>query len=36
MEESIKLDFVSRSQKIGVTTALLEALEAADVHFSLN
>ena len=36
MEESIKVDFVSRSQKIGVTTALLEALEAADVHFSLN
>jgi len=36
MEESIQLDFVSRSQKIGVTTALLEALEAADVHFSLN
>jgi DNA polymerase-3 subunit alpha len=36
MEESIKVDFVSRSQKIGVNTALLEALEAADVHFSLN
>ncbi|MDB4635775.1 DNA polymerase III subunit alpha [Flavobacteriaceae bacterium] len=36
MEDSIKVDFVSRSQKIGVNTALLEALEAADVHFSLN
>ena len=36
MEESIKVDFVSRSQKIGVNTALLEALEAADIHFSLN
>jgi DNA polymerase-3 subunit alpha len=36
MEESIKVDFVSRKQKIAISNELLAALEAKDIHYSLN
>ena len=36
MEDSIKVDFVSRKQKIAISNELLAALEAKDIHYSLN
>ena len=36
MEESIKVDLVSRKQKISVSNEILQALDAQDVHYSLN
>ncbi|MCW1953070.1 MAG: DNA polymerase III subunit alpha [Flavobacteriia bacterium] len=36
MEESSKLDFISRKQKVGVSNELIQALEAEEIHYSLN
>ena len=36
MEDETKLDFISRKQKIGISNELIQALEARDIHYSLN
>ncbi len=36
MEESTKLDFISRKQKVGISNELIQALEAEEIHYSLN